>query len=109
MSAECIFVEIINSRGARSRSTVVKHGEIEAANSILNRDDAGRNDSPTYVRARTGAGSGFRVGLRGRSRKFEGCREICETRGKTHKSGAADFGQRGGFSPGDQAQFNLGS
>jgi len=48
------------------------------------------------------------VGLRGRSRKFEGCREICETRGKTHKSGSADFrvGLRG-ISPGDRAQFNL--
>lgn len=50
------------------------------------------------------------VRLRGRSRKFEGCREICETRGKTHKSGSADFraGLRG-ISPSDRAQFNLGS
>lgn len=47
--------------------------------------------------------SGF-VGLRGRTRKFEGCWEICETRGKTHKSGSADFGAGLlGISPGDRA------
>lgn len=38
-----------------------------------------------------------------------GCREICETRGKTHKSGFADFGAGLlGISPSDRARFNLG-
>lgn len=110
----CIFAEIINSQRTfeifpfRPTFSPHKARQIRSCQFDLNRDDVGRNDPPTYV-CSAWTNSGF-VGLRGRSRKFEGCREICETRGKTHKSGSADFGAGLlGISPGDRARFNLSS
>lgn len=82
--------------------------EIEAANSILNRDDANRNDPPTYARAWTTSENPVSSAAATEIRKVTG--KFVRHVGRRINQAPLISG-RGlrGISPGDRAQsFNLG-